>query len=256
MIGCRCAVCTSADPRNRRRRTSVYLAAGTSRILVDVPPDFREQALTFNVPRVDAVLFKHAHADHVFGFDDIRRFNTLQRKVIPAYADPETLADVRRVFNYIGNRPSPQGLYRPLVDFIEVPGPFQVGDIRFTPLDVQHGRKMTGYLMETGTLRVGYVPDCHEMPAATVRRLVGVDVMILDALRYRPHPSHICVEESLALLAQIAPRAAYLIHLCHDLDHDALAGALPSGVRVSYDGLRVRLEARAEGTVWSEECAS
>ena len=145
---------------------------------------------------------------------------------------------------------------KPLVDFVEVSGPFQVGDVRLTPLDVQHGRKMTGYLMESGALRVGYVPDCHAMPAETVKRLAGVDVMILDALRYRPHPSHICVQESLALLEQIAPRTAYLIHLCHDVEHDALEGALPSRVRVSYDGLRVRLEARAEGTIWTEEGAS
>ncbi|MDD2459705.1 MAG: MBL fold metallo-hydrolase [Kiritimatiellae bacterium] len=256
MIGCHCPVCSSANPRNVRRRTSLYVKTETVALVIDTPPDFRQQMLDFRIERLDAVVFTHAHADHIFGFDDIRRFNTLSGKVIPAYGDAETLDDVRRVFNYIGNRPSSQGLYRPLADFIEVTGPFQVGDIRFTPLDVRHGRKMTGYLLEAGALRVGYVPDCHEMPAATVKRLVGVDVMILDALRYRPHPSHICVEESLALLAQIAPRAAYLIHLCHDLDHDVLAGALPPGVRVSYDGLRVRLEARAEGTVWSEEGAS
>ncbi len=256
MIGCHCPVCSSENPRNVRRRTSLYVETDTVALVIDTPPDFRQQMLDFQIERLDAVVFTHAHADHIFGFDDIRRFNTLSGKVIPAYGDAETLEDVRRVFNYIDTHPSTQGLYRPLVDFVKVSGPFQVGDVRLTPLDVRHGRKMTGYLMEVGALRVGYVPDCHEMPAATVKRLVGVDVMILDALRYRPHPSHICVQESLALLEQIAPRSAYLIHLCHDLDHDELAGALPSGVRVSYDGLRIRLEARGEGTVWTEECAS
>jgi phosphoribosyl 1,2-cyclic phosphate phosphodiesterase len=256
MIGCHCPVCSSDNPRNVRRRTSLYVKTDEVALVIDTPPDFRQQMLDFRIERMDAVVFTHAHADHIFGFDDIRRFNTLNGKVIPAYGDAETLADVRRVFNYIGNCPSPQGLYRPLVDFVEVSGSFQVGDIRLTPLDVQHGRKMTGYLMEAGALRVGYVPDCHAMPAATVKQLVGVDVMILDALRYRPHPTHMSVEESLALLEQIAPRIAYLIHLCHDVDHDVLECALPAGVRVSYDGLRVRLEAGAEGVVWTEEEAS
>jgi len=241
MIGCRCPVCTSKDTRNTRRRTSLYVQTEKTAVVLDTPPDFRQQALDYGVERVDAVVFTHAHADHIFGFDDIRRFNTIQDCVIPAYAVAETLADVKRVFNYIGNTPSPQGLYRPLVDFIEVVGPFAVGDLRLTPLEVQHGKRMTGYLLENGGRRVGYVPDCHAMPAETVERLRGVDVMILDALRYRPHPTHICVQESLDLLARIGADRSYLIHLCHDVDHARLESELPPGVQVSYDGLRVRL---------------
>ncbi|HOE60569.1 MAG TPA: MBL fold metallo-hydrolase [Kiritimatiellia bacterium] len=245
MIGCRCAVCTSADPRNTRRRTSLYVRTPGAALVIDTPPDFRQQALDFGVDRVDAVVFTHAHADHIFGFDDIRRFNTLQQKVIPAYADTETLADVRRVFSYIGDRPSPLGLYRPLVEFIEVHGPFTVGDVQLTPLDVCHGNKMTGYLLEREGCRIGYVPDCHTMPDATVRRLRGVDVMILDALRYKPHPSHICVEESLRLLSEIDAGRSYLIHLCHDVDHAELEARLPEGVQVSFDGLRITVDETA-----------
>lgn len=242
MIGCHCPVCSSADPRNTRRRTSLYVRTGQCAFVIDTPPDFRQQMLDFKIERLDAVVFTHAHADHIFGFDDIRRFNTLSGKVVPAYGDTATLDDVRRVFSYIGNQPEPQGLYRPLVDFVAVDGAFLVGDVRLTPLDVQHGRKMTGYLMESGPLKVGYVPDCHVLPAATVSRLKGADVMILDALRYRPHPSHLCVEESLALLGEIGAKASYLIHLCHDLDHEELAAGLPPGVQVSYDGLKLFLE--------------
>ncbi len=241
MIGCHCAVCSSKDPRNTRRRTCLYVRTAKTAFVIDTPPDFRQQVLDFKVERVDAVVFTHAHADHIFGFDDIRRFNTLQNSVIPTYADAETMADVKRVFHYVGNRPSPKGLYRPLVEFIDVHGPFEIGDVRLTPLDVEHGRKMTGYLLECGRFRVGYVPDCYVMPPRTVERLKGVDVMILDALRYDPHPSHISVSESLSLLARIQARHAYLIHLCHDLEYSELAAKLPPDVHVSYDGLHIRL---------------
>jgi len=239
MIGCHCAVCSSKDPRNTRRRTSLYVRTEETAFVIDTPPDFRQQALDFGIERVDAVVFTHAHADHIFGFDDIRRFNTLQKRVIPAYADAETLADVQRVFNYVGNKPLPYGLYRPVVEFVEITGPFEIGGVRLTPLDVQHGRKMTGYLIEHGGRRFGYVPDCHTMPEATVRALRGVDLMILDALRYTPHPSHICVDESLALLSKIGAKASYLIHLCHDVDHAELEARLPPSIRVSYDGLKL-----------------
>ncbi len=241
MIGCHCAVCSSKDPRNTRRRTSVYVRAGQTAFVIDTPPDFRQQMLDAGIERVEAVVFTHAHADHIFGFDDIRRFNTLLQRVIPAYADAETMGDIRRVFHYVGNESEPKGLYRPLVEFHVIDGPFTVGDVRLTPLDVEHGRKMTGYLMEHGGVKIGYVPDCTVMPAATVAALRGVDVMILDALRYRPHPSHICVEESLALLAEIGAKGSYLIHLCHDVDHAELEAKLPPSVHVSYDGLTLRL---------------
>lgn len=241
MIGCHCAVCSSKDPRNKRRRTSVYVRTEQTAFVIDTPPDFRQQILDAGIERVEAVVFTHAHADHIFGFDDIRRFNTLHKRVIPAYADAETMADIQRVFHYVGNKPEPKGLYRPLVDFIVIDGPFMVGDVRLTPLDVEHGRKMTGYLIEQGGSRIGYVPDCTVMPAATLAALRGVDVMILDALRYRPHPSHISVEESLTLLAKIQAKTSYLIHLCHDVDHAELEAKLPRSVQVSYDGLTLRL---------------
>ena len=241
MIGCHCPVCRSKDSRNVRRRTSLYVQTAKSAFVIDTPPDFRQQVLDLGVERVDAVVFTHSHADHIFGFDDIRRFNTIQDCVIPAYGDPETMTDIRRVFNYVGNRPAPNGLYRPLIDFIDVLAPFEIGDVRLTPLEVEHGYKMTGYLLECADRRVGYVPDCHAMPEKTIRALQGADVMILDALRYRPHPSHICVEESLALLSRIGARQSFLVHLCHDVEHAVLESRLPEGIRVSYDGLKVLL---------------
>lgn len=241
MIGCHCPVCTSPDPRNTRRRTSLYISTPQISIIIDTSPDFRQQALDMRLEHLDAVLFTHAHADHILGLDDIRRFNTLKGGVIPAYGDPITLAGVRRVFHYIGNAPSPEGLYRPLVEFKEITGPFQLGDTNIVPLEVAHGRRMTGYLLEHASGRVGYVPDCAHLPPESIKTLVGVDVMILDTLRYRPHPAHLCLEQSLAILREINAKSSYLIHLCHDVDHATLEEKLPPAIRVSYDGLRLKL---------------
>ncbi len=239
VIACDCAVCTSPDPRNRRRRTSLYVTAGGTHILVDTPPDFREQALAYRMPRVDAVLFTHAHADHIFGFDDIRRYNTIQDGVIPAYAGPETLADLQRIFNYIGTE-RVTGFYRPRITFQAVTVPFAVGDVQVTPVPVEHGAGETlGFVFEYGGKRLGYVPDCHAIPETSLAQLGDLDVMILDALRHRPHRTHLTVTDSVALLARIAARQSYLIHLCHEVDHGAVQATLPAGVAVSYDGLAI-----------------
>ncbi len=241
MIGCDCAVCTSTDPRNRRRRSSVYVEAGETRFVIDTSPDFREQALACGLRQVDAVLYTHAHADHILGLDDIRRFNTLQSAVIPVYAMSETLAELRRVFSYIG-RPVQPGLYRPQVDFRLVEGPFRVGDVEIAALPVEHGTEHTvGFLLSWRGWRVGYFPDCHRMPEATLAAVRGVQVMVLDTLRYRSHPSHLCVAESLALLQAIGAGRSYLIHLCHDLEHARLESELPPGIRVACDGMVVKV---------------
>ena len=239
MIGCDCPVCRSSDPRNRRRRAGFHVEAEGVHVVVDTSPDFREQALRFRIPRVDAVLFTHAHADHVFGFDDIRRFNTVQHETIPAYGHPATLAEIRRVFNYIGACPI-AGVYRPLIEFREVRGPFTVGPLHVTPFPVLHDDKPTlGYRFRHGGRSLAYVPDCREMDEAALSAVRGVDVMLLDALRHRPHITHMTVQESLATLARIQAGRSFLTHMCHDLDHAETEAQLPENIRLAYDGLEI-----------------
>lgn len=239
VIGCECAVCRSEDSRNKRRRSSLYVEHGGTHVVIDTPPDFREQALRFRLPRVDAVLFTHSHADHIFGFDDIRRFNTLQDCVIPAYGSPETIDDLGRIFRYIRSDDVPEGVYRPRIDFHAVTGSFSVGVIEVEPLRVEHGNTNAyGYLIRGGGVSCGYVPDCHRMGDDVLGKLHGVDVMILDALRLRPHRTHLTLEESAGLLERICAKRSFIVHMCHDLDHEETSMALSGrGIEVPYDGL-------------------
>ncbi len=242
MIGCDCPVCTSKNPRNCRRRSCLYVRAGELALLIDTPPEFREQALAYDLRRVDALLFTHSHADHIFGLDDMRRFNTLQQAVIPAFATPQTTCEIRRIFDYISSdRNGAQGLYRPLIDFREVETPFEIGTVRVTPLDVAHGSGRTvGFRFDYQGRSLGYAPDCRDMPECSQKGFRGVDLMILDGLRHRPHVTHMTIAQSLEMIERLRPQRALLTHICHDIDHDVEQQILPPGVSLAWDGLRVR----------------
>jgi phosphoribosyl 1,2-cyclic phosphate phosphodiesterase len=175
------------------------------------------------------------------GFDDIRRFNTLNRAVMPIYALPEVLEEVQRIFHYVGETAA-SGLYRPLAAFRPVAGAFEIGGAVVTPVPVTHGNStVCGWRVDCGGRSLGYVPDCAAMPEEAFAQLAGVDVMVLDALRDRPHVTHMTVDASLAALARINAERSYLIHMCHDLEHGALQSRLPKNVFVSYDGLRISI---------------
>lgn len=238
VIGCDCKVCCSQDPRNRRHRSSIYVQAGGTHIVVDTSMDFREQVLTHKVPRIDAVLITHSHADHIFGLDDIRRFNTIQGTMIPVYGSQGAIADLKRIFTYVDQAVHEPGVFRPRLAFTPIAGAFQVGAVMVEALPVLHGRTETyGYRLEWEGRTMGYVPDCKEMPDSTVDRFKGVDVMILDGLRHRVHPTHLTVEAAMSLLQRIGAKRSYLTHICHDLDHEETQELLPASCYVACDGM-------------------
>jgi len=254
MIGCTCAVCQSADPRDRRSRPSIHInVAGGPSILVDTSTDLRMQALTNGIARVDAILFTHSHADHVMGLDDVRRFNVMQGGAIPAYADARTADDLRRTFSYVFNPPAEKGGGLPQIALSAIAGPFTVGTVRIQPVPVFHGKRpILGYRLGS----FAYLTDCNRLPDETWPLLEGLDVLVLDALRHRPHPTHFTVAEALTVVERVKPRHTYLTHICHDLPHAATNAALPPGVELAYDGLVVTIDvgdAAAESTSTSAE---
>jgi phosphoribosyl 1,2-cyclic phosphate phosphodiesterase len=201
---------------------------------VDASSDFREQALRHRIERIDAILFTHHHADHIFGLDDTRVYAYRQRGALAAYGTAETLAGIRKTFWY-AFADIPEGGGRPKIDLIPVDGPFDLLGIKVIPLPGDHGSMgVTGY-------RVGgfaYLTDCKRVPASTLPLLAGADTLVLNALRYRPeHPTHMTVGEALAVVEAVRPRQTYLIHLGHELDYAELAAALPDGVAPAYDGM-------------------
>lgn len=206
-------------------------------MLVDTTPDLRRQALAFGLSRVDAILFTHCHADHVMGLDDVRRFNALQDGSIPCFGDARTLDELRSVFGYIFTAKS-EGGGLPQITLHPVDGPFFVGSQVIVPVPVLHGkREILGYRIGT----FAYLTDCSGIPETSWPLLDGVETLVIDALRHRPHPTHFSVSEALAVIARLGPERAYLTHVCHDLGHAATSAMLPAGVELAYDGLTIEM---------------
>jgi phosphoribosyl 1,2-cyclic phosphate phosphodiesterase len=237
MIGCRCAVCTSSDPRDRRTRPSVLLSlSGGARVLIDTSTDLRAQALAHGLDHIDAVVYTHSHADHIFGFDEIRRFNVLTGRALPVYADAGTLANLRRTFAYAFAQPDQVGGGVPQVDAVEVTGPFEVAGVRFVPVPIFHGkRRILGFRIG----RFAYLTDCSGIPEESYTLLDGLDVLVLSALRHRPHPTHFTVAQAVEAATWIGARRTLLTHMCHDLGHAETSGLLPPGMELAFDGLTV-----------------
>ncbi len=258
-IGCACPVCTSTDPRDNRTRTSATLEftdrTGQPRvILIDASPDLRQQALREHLERVDAILITHEHADHVFGLDEVRRFNVLMDTSIEVFADARTHEALRRVFPYILDRGQdpPESFVADLMPrLVEPLAPFDLFGLRVTPIPLLHGRHpVLGFRFDDPDptdpldrghpiLPLSYCTDVSAFPDNAWPALAGTRTLVLDALRHRPHPTHLTVEQALAAAARIGADRTYLVHMTHDLGHAATQAMLPERVALAHDGLAV-----------------
>ena len=239
MIGCDCVVCRSTDPRDNRLRSSIYVQTPECSWVVDTGTDFRTQALRENIRTVDAVIFTHSHTDHIMGFDDLRRFSHA-RGSMPVYASAETMRDLERVFQFAFKTPGPFPWYlKPEPHVID--GPFELGGTLITPLPVPHGDSIVnGYLFSRGEEKlVAYLSDCSGVTDAIVDLIAHVKVLIIDALRDKPHPTHLSVEQALEVALRVQPETTYFTHIAHELPQSA-ESRLPVGAHIAYDGLKLR----------------
>ncbi len=234
-IGCDCAVCRSDDVRDKRLRASILIEYDGYSIVVDTSTDFRYQALRVGLKRLDAVLFTHAHADHIFGLDDARPLMFRQNAPMPVYATTVTWEGLRRVYAY-AFQPAESGVPQLQPQIIE--SAFQLCGREVLPLTVMHGS------LPVTAFRIGnfaYVTDCNVLPDDTCAALAGLDILVIDALRFKSHPTHMSVAEALNYIERLAPRRALLTHIAHDIKHADLSQQLPDGVGIAYDGLEVEL---------------
>lgn len=236
-ITCGCKVCTSTDPRDQRTRPSLLVEFDGRVVLIDTTPDFRQQALREKMDRLDAVVFTHGHADHVLGLDDTRVFYFREQIPLPIWADQRSMETLRTIFAYIFNGSYKYGGVGKLDPHL-IDGPFELWGLRMIPVPVLHGDSpVLGFRFG----QAAYVTDFSTIPETSLPLLEGLDVLILDALRHKPHPTHSNIEQSLALVKRLKPRQTLFTHIAHELGHAETNALLPPHVRLAYDGQRVEL---------------
>ncbi|MCA8986093.1 MAG: MBL fold metallo-hydrolase [Planctomycetaceae bacterium] len=241
LLGCRCPVCRSTNPLNTRTRSSILIQAPTGNFLVDTTPEMRIQLLREKIELVHAVLYTHSHADHIFGMDDLRQFGHLLDRDIPLYCEPLVESQLRAAFSYAFQPPeliTRRGAV-PRLDIRSIGlDPFDLHGIRIQPLRLMHGKlPILGYRIGN----IAYCTDVSEIPAETWPLMEGLDVLIIDALRFRAHPTHFNLRQAVEVSERLRPRKTYFTHIAHDLDHDLVDSRLPAGMRLAYDGLRIPL---------------
>jgi riboflavin kinase/FMN adenylyltransferase len=239
-IGCHCAVCASDDPRDKRLRPSVLVRWDGHAVLIDTTPDFRQQALTAGIERLDAVLITHAHADHIMGLDDVRPLNFRMSGPLRVYGSAETIGTIRQTFRYIFDTgPTESSVPKIETCIFDGQRPIRVGGLDFEPVRLAHGHG-TVHGFRFGS--AAYLTDHSGIPPESMEKLRNLDVLFLDALRHRPHPTHSTVEHSLHTVEELKPRRAFFTHICHDLAHQATEAALPANVRLAWDGLVIDVD--------------
>jgi phosphoribosyl 1,2-cyclic phosphate phosphodiesterase len=236
-LACHCRVCDSPDPHDKRTRPSVMLEFDDRVVVIDTSPDFRFQAMREGIVRLDAILFTHDHVDHVLGLDDVRPFYFRQQVPIPIFADGRCMESIRRIFSYIFEQSYPYGGLAKLEPHL-IDGPFELWGERVIPLPVFHGHlPVLGFRIRD----FAYITDFSSIPEETLALLEGVDVLVLDALRHKPHPTHSTLENSLGLATRLKARRTFFTHIAHELAHAETNAALPRQVRLAYDGQKVEL---------------
>jgi phosphoribosyl 1,2-cyclic phosphate phosphodiesterase len=237
-IGCTCAVCHSPDPHDRRTRPSILLEFNGKVVLIDTTPDFREQAIRENIRQIDAVVYTHTHADHILGIDDLRPLSYHRDGKIPLYARPDAAEFIRNMFRYIFDADYKfGGLAR--LELKPIEGAFDLFGARFEPIPIVHGdTEIYGYRFGSAA----YLTDFSEIPESSMPLLQGLDILFLDGLRYKPHPTHSTVENSIRIADLLKAKRVFFTHICHDLPHEETNAALPPNVRLSYDGMKLEFE--------------
>ena len=237
-IGCSCRVCTSSDPHDRRTRPSVLVEYAGRCVLIDTTPDFRQQAIRENITRLDAIIYTHAHADHILGLDDVRPLSFRSPEKIPLYAHESTAEALQSIFRYIFDANYKYGgIAR--VEMNRINGSLDLFGACFEPVRVLHGEaEIHGFRFGSAA----YLTDFSDIPAESLKRLRGLDILFLDALRHRPHPTHSTVANSLRLVEELKPKRAFFTHISHDLPHQETNQDLPAHVRLAHDGLKLEFE--------------
>ncbi len=239
MIGCSCDVCTSADPRDRRNRPSIVVRYDGLHILVDATPELRVQSLAWGVKRIDTVVFTHAHADHMMGVDDLRRFNAVKNAPIEVWADPVAHAALSRCFGYAFREPTePVPVFRPHLIKRVIEGEFKIGNRTWIPVPLIHGdTEVLGFRIDN----FAYCTDVSEIPESSFDLLTGVETLILDALQYKKHPAHLTIDEAIAASTRIGAQKVYFTHMTHHLKHEDTNKLLPPATELAYDGLLIHV---------------
>jgi phosphoribosyl 1,2-cyclic phosphate phosphodiesterase len=237
MIGCKCGVCTSDDPRDKRTRASVVISYGNTRVLIDATPELRLQCVAQDVQRVEAVVFTHAHADHIMGIDDLRRFNSIKGGELDVWADALTFDGLSRCFGYAFKEPSPETkLFRPHLVYREIKEPFEIDGVEWTPLPLIHGDlPILGFRVGN----IAYCTDVSRIPDDTFALLDNLDVLVLDALQYKSHHTHFTVDQAVEAARRIRAKQTLFTHIAHALAHEATNVKLPPTMQLAYDGQRV-----------------
>jgi phosphoribosyl 1,2-cyclic phosphate phosphodiesterase len=237
MIGCKCAVCTSTDPHDHRTRASVVIDYHGKRVLVDTTPELRLQCVAQDVNWIDAVVYTHAHADHIMGLDDVRRFNAIRKGPLDIWADQPTFDALDRAFGYAFKPPDPTArVFRPNLVKRVIKGPFEIEGVRWTPIPLMHGSMpILGFRIG----RLAYCTDVSHVPDSSYELLEGLDVLVIDALAWHEHPTHFSIAQAMQVVERVKPGRTFFTHIAHGLPHEETNQELPANVSLAYDGLIV-----------------